>query len=146
MVDVGEAAVDVAEAVEVLRTDRVEVVALIEEVAMIEEVNEEVVLRIDEVVMTMVTEEVLKIDEVVMMMEDPGEEDLVTTEEVMEAEEEVAVMKIEEEVETSQEATLILADAIEEIQTGDLLLKMILERPPQRRQRPDLSLNCYRER
>ena len=55
MVDVGEAAVDVAEAVEVLRTDRVEVVALIEEVAMIEEVNEEVVLRIDEVVMTMVS-------------------------------------------------------------------------------------------
>ena len=39
-------------------------------------------------------------------------------------------MKIEE-VETVQAATLILADAIEEIQTGDLLLKMILERPPQ---------------
>ena len=35
------------------------------------------------------------------------------------------------EVETNQAATLILADAIEEIQTGDLLLKMILERPPQ---------------
>merc|ERR1712238_123314 len=93
MVDVGEAAVDVAEAVEVLRTDRVEVVALIEGVAMIEEVNEEVVLRIDEVVMT---------------MEDLGEEDLVTTEEVMEAAEEVAVMKIEGEVETNQAATLIL--------------------------------------
>ena len=41
-----------------------------------------------------------------------------------------ADMKIEE-VETNQAATLILADAIEEIQTGDLLLKMILERPPQ---------------
>ena len=40
-------------------------------------------------------------------------------------------MKIEGEVETNQAATLILADAIEEIQTGDLLLKMILERPPQ---------------
>merc|ERR1712238_168493 len=126
MVDVGEAAVDVAEAVEVLRTDRVGVVALIEEVAMIEEVNEEVVLRIDEVVMT---------------MEDLGEEDLVTTEEATEAAEEVADMKIEGEVETNQAATLILADAIEEIQTGDLPLKMILERPPQKRQRPDLSLN-----
>merc|ERR1719319_1159075 len=74
-----------------------------------------------------------------MTMEDIEEEDLVTTEEAMEAD-----MKIEE-IETIQAATLILADAIEEIQTGDLLLKMILERPPQRRQRPDLSLNCYRE-
>merc|ERR1719464_451006 len=86
-----------------------------------------------------VTEEVMKIDVVVMTMEDTGEEE-VTTEEAMEA-----GMKIEE-IETIQAATLILADAIEEIQTGDLLLKMILERPPQRRQRPDLSLNCYRER
>merc|ERR1719491_2418429 len=84
---------------------------------MIEEDNEEVVLRIDEVVMT---------------MEDLGEEDLVTTEEAMEAAEEVVDMKIEGEVETNQAATLILADAIEEIQTGDLPLKMILERPPQR--------------
>merc|ERR1719319_1140300 len=75
-----------------------------------------------------------------MTMEDIEEEDLVTIEEAMEAD-----MKIEE-IETIQAATLILADAIEEIQTGDLLLKMILERPPQRRQRPDLSLNCYRER
>merc|ERR1712238_244527 len=107
-----------------------EVVALIEEVAMIED-PEEVFL---------------KIDEVVMMGEDLGEEDLDTTEEAMEAAEEVADMKIEGEVETNQAATLILADAIEEIQTGDLPLKMILERPPQRRQRPDLSLNCYRER
>merc|ERR1711971_220701 len=74
-----------------------------------------------------------------MTMEDTGEEE-VTTEEAMEAD-----MKIEE-IETIQAAMLILADAIEEIQTGDLLLKMILERPPQRRQRPDLSLNCYRER
>merc|ERR1712238_317634 len=81
-----------------------------------------------------------------MMMEDLGEEDLVTTEEATEAAEEVADMKIEGEVETNQAATLILADAIEEIQTGDLPLKMILEGPPQRRQRPDLSLNCYRER
>lgn len=124
MVGVVEAAVGVAEAVEALTTDRVavEVVAL-REVAMIE-----------------VTEEVMRTDEVVMTMEDTGEEDLVTTEEAMEAD-----MKIEE-VETNQAATLILADAIEEIQTGDLLLKMILERPPQRRQRLDLSLNCYRER
>merc|ERR1719509_34389 len=75
-----------------------------------------------------------------MTMEDIEEEDLVTIEEAMEAD-----MKIEE-IETIQAATLILADAIEEIQTGDLLLKMILERPPQRRQRPDLSSNCYRER
>merc|ERR1719305_2141902 len=74
-----------------------------------------------------------------MTMEDTGEEE-VMIEEAMEAD-----MKIEE-IETIQAATLILADAIEEIQTGGLLLKMILERPPQRRQRPDLSLNCYRER
>merc|ERR1712008_147867 len=112
-------------AVVALRTDRVavEVAGSIEEVAMIE-----------------VTEEVMRTDEVVMMMEDKGEEDLVTTEGAVEAD-----MKTEG-VETNQAATLILADAIEEIQTGDLLLKMILERPPQRRQRPDLSLNCYRER
>merc|ERR1719464_2250620 len=74
-----------------------------------------------------------------MTMEDTGEEE-VTTEEAMEADMKIAV------IETIQAATLILADAIEEIQTGDLHLKMILERPPQRRQRPDLSLNCYRER
>jgi len=123
MVAVGEAAVAVVEAGVAMTTDRVavEVVGSIE-VAMIE-----------------VTEEVMRIDEVVMTMEDTGEEE-VTTEEAMEAD-----MKIEE-IETIQAATLILADAIEEIQTGDLLLKMILERPPQRRQRPDLSLNCYRER
>ena len=62
----------------------------------------------------------------VIFQEDIEEEDLVmaTTEEAM------ADMKIEE-IETNQAATLILADAIEEIQTGDLLLKMILERPPQ---------------
>merc|ERR1719464_1786811 len=74
-----------------------------------------------------------------MTMEDTGEEE-VTTEEAMEADMEIEV------IETIQAATLTLADAIEEIQTGDLLLKMILERPPQKRQRPDLSLNCYRER
>merc|ERR1712129_432010 len=120
----GEVVVDVAEAVVALKTDRVAVVVgSIEEVAMIE-----------------VTEEVMRTDEVVMMMEDKGEEDLVTTEGAVEAD-----MKTEG-VETNQAATLILADAIEEIQTGDLLLKMILERPPQRRQPPDLSLNCYRER
>jgi len=123
MVAVGEAAVAVVEAGVAMTTDRVavEVVGSIE-VAMIE-----------------VTEVVMRTDEVVMTMEDTGEEE-VTTEEAMEAD-----MKIEE-IETIQAATLILADAIEEIQTGDLLLKMILERPPQRRQRPDLSLNCYRER
>ena len=62
----------------------------------------------------------------VIFQEDIEEEDLVmaTTEEAM------ADMKIEE-IETNQAATLILADAIEEIQTGDLLLKMISERPPQ---------------
>jgi hypothetical protein len=120
---VGEAAVAVVEAGVAMTTDRVavEVVGSIE-VAMIE-----------------VTEVVMRTDEVVMTMEDIGEAE-VTTEEAMEAD-----MKIEE-IETIQAATLILADAIEEIQTGDLLLKMILERPPQRRQRPDLSLNCYRER
>ena len=61
------------------------------------------------------------------------EEAEVTTEEAMEAD-----MKIEE-IETIQAATLILADAIEEIQTGDLLLKMILERPPQvnKKRNPD---------
>ena len=48
----------------------------------------------------------------VVFQENIEEEDLVTTEETM-------------------EATLILAGAIEETQTGDLLLKMILERPPQ---------------
>merc|ERR1712008_321230 len=102
---------------------------------------EVVVGSIEEVAMIEVTEEVMRTDEVVMMMEDKGEEDLVTTEvEAVEADMKTA------EVETNQAATLILADAIEEIQTGDLLLKMILERPPQRRQRPDLSLNCYRER
>merc|ERR1712037_711392 len=73
-----------------------------------------------EVAMIEVTEEVMRIDEGVMTMEDTGEEE-VTTEEAMEAD-----MKIEE-IETIQAATLILADAIEEIQTGDLLLKMILE-------------------
>merc|ERR1712083_120839 len=62
----------------------------------------------------------MRTDEVVMTMEDIEEAE-VTTEEAMEA-----VMKIEE-IETIQAATLILADAIEEIQTGDLLLKMILE-------------------
>merc|ERR1712129_565216 len=101
---------------------------------------EVVVGSIEEGAMIEVAEEVMRTDEVVMTMEDKGEEDLVTTEEGVEAD-----MKTVE-VETNQAATLILADAIEEIQTGDLLLKMILERPPQRRQRPDLSLNCYRER
>ena len=68
----------------------------------------------------------------VVFQEDTGEEE-VTTEEAMEA-----GMKIEE-IETIQAATLILADAIEEIQTGDLLLKMILERPPQvnKKRNPD---------
>lgn len=126
MVAVGEAEVVVAEAVGAMTTDRVAVE----------------VVDSREAAMTEVIEVVMRTDEVVMTMEDIEEEDLVTgTEEAMEAD-----MKIVGEVETVQAATLILADAIEEIQTGDLLLKMILERPPQRRQRPDLSLNCYRER
>ena len=73
----------------------------------------------------------------VIFQEDIEEEDLVmaTTEEAM------ADMKIEE-IETNQAATLILADAIEEIQTGDLLLKMILERPPQvNRKKKSRSIN-----
>jgi hypothetical protein len=73
----------------------------------------------------------------VFFQEDIEEEDLVTgTEEAMEAD-----MKIEE-VETNQAATLILADAIEEIQTGDLLLKMILERPPQVNKKKSRSINA----
>ena len=61
----------------------------------------------------------------VVFQEDIEEEDLVTTEETMEAD-----MKIKE-IDTIKAATLILADVIEEIQTGDLPLKMILVRPPQ---------------
>ena len=72
----------------------------------------------------------------VIFQEDIEEEDLVTTEEAMEAD-----MKIEE-IETIQAATLILADAIEEIQTGDLLLKMILERPPQVNRKKSRSINA----
>ena len=74
----------------------------------------------------------------VFFQEDIEGEDLVTgTEEAMEVD-----MKIEGEVETNQAATLILADAIEEIQTGDLLLKMILERPPQVNKKKSRSINA----
>merc|ERR1712173_320456 len=62
------------------------------------------------------------------------------------------IMGVEEEDdmmiagETIQAATLILADAIDEIQTGDLPQKMISERLQQKRLRLDPGLNCNHER
>ena len=73
----------------------------------------------------------------VVFQEDIEEEDLVTTEETMEAD-----MKIKE-IDTIQAATLILADVIEEIQTGDLPLKMILVRPPQVNREKNLDRYTY---
>ena len=64
----------------------------------------------------------------VVFQKDIEEEDLVTTEEAME---------------TIKAATLILADVIEEIQTGDLLLKMILVRPPQVNREKNLDRYMY---
>jgi len=116
-----------------------------EDLTMIEAVIEVVIEEVIEV-----TEEVLMTVEEVMTM--VVAEDGVLTK-VAEEEVEVDLIKnveeeteVETEEETNLAATLISADAIEEIQTGDLPPKMTSERLPQKKPRLDPGLNCYHER
>jgi len=88
------------------------------------EATEEVMMTAEEEAMTMgVTE-----DKIIIIMVVEEEDDMMIAEE------------------TIQAATLILVDAIDEIQTGDLPQKMISERLQQKRPRLDPGLNCNHER
>merc|ERR1712039_207023 len=113
--------VEVAVVVEAVIVDTI-VVGIEADMTMIE-ATEEVMMTAEEEAMTMgVTE-----DKIIIIV-------------VVEEEDDTMIAG-----ETIQAATLILADAIDEIQTGDLPQKMISERLQQKRLRLDPGLNCNHE-
>jgi len=99
-------------------------------------------------------EEMIEVTEEVTMTDEEVEEEVSKTDEEEEVMTMVVVEEEGEEVDmivgmivgkTILAATLILADAIEEIQTDDLPQKMISESLPQKKPRLDPGLNCCHE-